>query len=165
MLKVGLLVIGLLVLMSVSASAQVLDAAKIPNSRVKYVQPEKLKEYPTPVLQYIHISAEHSKYIDEIIERIIYPFLREHDRPVAAVTIDFCPVIIVTGAPDIRACEGKIRRKVMIDVIVKEQNGAEFTGGFELNTDGHFDKDAYKNLLINPDYKTGSNSPPEKRVS
>lgn len=159
MLRVSFLVIGFLVLMSASASAQVLDPTKIPNSQVRYVQPEKLKEYPTPVLQFVHISAEHDKYTSEIIERIIYPFLQEHDRPVAAITVDFCPVIIVTGAPDIRACEGKIKRKVMIDVIIKEQSGAEFAGGFELSSDGHFVKDAYKNLLINPDYKTGPNSP------
>lgn len=159
MLKMSLLIMSLLTVLNGHVQAQVLEPAKIGDSKVKYAQSDKFKEYPVPVLIFVQDSVEYDKYKEEITERIIYPFLRNHDRSVAAVIVDFCPIIIVTGAADMRACKGKTKANVMIDVVIKEHNGAEFAGGFRLSADGHFDKNAYKNLLINPDYKTQSDSP------
>ena len=135
------------------AHAQVIDATKIKNSQVKYAPPDKFKEYPPPVLTFINFEEEHVRYQDEIIERIIYPFLNKYPLPVASLIVDFCPLVIITGADDKKACEGEMKKKVMIDITVRVQGGGQFASGFELSRDGHYDKDAYKQMLEDPDYK------------
>jgi hypothetical protein len=138
------------------AQAQVIDATKIKNSQVKYAPPDKFKEYPPPVLTFINFEREHVKYQDEITERIIYPFLSKYPLPVASLIVDFCPLVIITGADDKKACEGVLKKKVMIDIEVKLQGGMAFTSGFELKGDGHYGKDAYKQMLVDPSYKRGA---------
>ena len=142
-----------LMLMAGIVQAQVIDATKIKNSNVKYAPPEKFKEYPPPVLTFVNDEREHDKYREEIIERIIYPFLNKYPLPVASLIVDFCPLIIITGADDKKACEGEMKKKVMIDIVVRVQGGGAFASGFELGRDGHYDKDAYKQMLEDPDYK------------
>lgn len=140
-------------LMAGAAHAQVIDATEIKNSKVKYAPPEKFKEYPPPVLTFINDRAEHDKYKDEIIGRIIYPFLSEYPLPVASLIVDFCPLIIVTGADDIKACEGEEKAKGRVEIEIKLQGGMAFTSGFDLNSEGHYDKGAYKQMLEDPSYK------------
>lgn len=140
-------------LLAGAAHAQVIDATKIKNGNVRYTPPEKFKEYPPPVLTFINDRPEYDKYKEEIIGRIIYPFLSEYPLPVASFIVDFCPLIIVTGADDIKACEGAEKAKGRIDIEVKAQGGMAFTSGFKLNREGHYDKGAYKQMLEDPDYK------------
>ena len=147
------LILITLVLAAGAAHAQVIDAAKIKNSGVKYSPPEKFEEYPPPVLTFINDERAHERYKDEIVERLIYPFLNEYRLPVASLIVDFCPVIIVTGADDERACEGGMKKKVSIRMEVKAQGGMAFSGVFELNGEGHYDREAYKQMLEDPDYK------------
>ena len=147
------LILITLVLAAGAVHAQVIDAAKIRNSGVQYSPPEKFKEYPPPVLTFINDEREHERYKDEIIERIIYPFLNKYRLPVASLIVDFCPVIIMTGADDERACEGEMKKKVPINIEVKVQGGMAFSGIFELNEEGRYDREAYKQMLEDPDYK------------
>jgi hypothetical protein len=141
-----------LMLMAGIAQAQVIDATKIKNSNVKYAPPESFKEYPPPVLTFINDQREHDKYRDEIIERIIYPFLGEYPLPVASLIVDFCPTIIIIGADDKKACEGKMRKKGMINIVVTVHGGMEFSSGFSLDGKGHYEKGVYKQMLVDPSY-------------
>jgi hypothetical protein len=63
-------------LLVVGSHAQTLEAAKIKSRGVRYVEPEKLKAFPTPILEYRNFDPRrHEKLAKEVVERIVYPAL------------------------------------------------------------------------------------------
>lgn len=131
----------LCLLACVMSHAQVLDVSNLNGSKVKYVSPEKLREYPRPALSYLNDDREFDKYKEEIVRKIIYPFLNKHERPVASLIVDFCPKIIMTGGDELKGCEGK--DQLTVRVVVKEQSGLGFQVLLDIGADGKIDDKAH----------------------
>jgi hypothetical protein len=143
--KLPLTVLGLLLLFS-TARAQTLDPAKIKSRDVVYVSHTKLKEFPTPILEYRNFDPQrHEVLAKEVVERIVYPMLCESETPIAVVAVDFCPEI--RGDTVERGCKDEDKGKLMIEVAIRRQGGSGFMSVIDTDLKGRFDDDAYLTLF------------------
>jgi hypothetical protein len=134
-----------LFLLNGASHAQTLDPAKIKSREVVYVQPEKLKTFPTPILEYRNFdSRRHEKLAKEIVERIVYPALCESEIPIAVIIVDFCPEIY---GSDERGCKNEGKGKFSIEVAIRRQGGSGFMSIVETDLEGNFADDAYLTLF------------------
>lgn len=135
-----------LFLFAVTANSQALDAGKINSPHVEYVAPKTLNKYPLPVLDYQHDWEKYESLKPKIEEKIVYPFLKMSNKPIAAIIVDFCPDIVDTVGEDKRGCE-EDRGKLVIGVTVHWHNGTRFESLIERNSKGDFDENAYLTLF------------------
>ncbi len=73
--------------------------------------------------------------------------LCESELPIAVVTIDFCPEILVVGGEDERGCKDESKGKLTIEVSIRRQGGSGFMSPVETDMEGDFDDNAYLTLF------------------
>lgn len=135
-----------LLLIAGAAQAQTLDPAKIKSRDVVYVSHKKLKEFPTPILEYRNFDPRrHEKLFKEVVERIVYPVLCESESPIAVVIVDFCPEISNDTVE--RGCKDEDKGKLTIEVAIRRQGGSGFMSLIETDLEGNFDNDSYLTLF------------------
>ncbi len=143
--KLLITTLGLLLIAS-TAQAQTLDRAKIKSRDVAYVSHKKLKEFPTPILEYRSFDPRrHEKLFKEVVERIVYPTLCESEFPIAVVIVDFCPEIPNDTVE--RGCKDEDKGKLTIEVAIRRQGGSGFMSLIETDLEGNFDNNAYLTLF------------------
>ena len=136
--------LGLFLIVGV-AQAQTLDPARIKSRDVVYVPHKRLKEFPTPILEYRNFDPRrHEKLAKELVERIVYPMLCESELPIAVVIVDFCPEIPCT---DERGCKDEDKGKLTVEVAIRRQGGSGFMSHIQTDLEGNFDDDAYLTLF------------------
>jgi hypothetical protein len=118
---------------SVADSLQI-DASRIKNAPIHYVQYSSLREFPAPVITWRRAGlASGIGEIEEIKARIIIPAIVESTRPVSAIVVEFQ-----------HADPGAIV------VVIIWSDGDSREALISRNERDHYDPDAYKVLFAKP---------------
>jgi hypothetical protein len=124
-----------------------LDSARIKGGAVEYVPPKKLKMFPVPVLLFVNDKDEFEDLREEVIDKIIYPFLCESEVPIVLIKVDLCPVTLGAEDDGKRGCDKGEGSALMIRLDISGSDGSESMGMIERNKTGGFDKDTHLKLL------------------